>query len=760
MSEIHFTKVEYTLSGLLDAIEIGTIGLPEIQRPFIWKNAKIRDLFDSMYRGYPIGYFLFWKNGLGNNLKQIGIGHKQKIPDLLIVDGQQRLTSLYAVIKGIPVIRENYNQENIEIAFNPLKEEFKVTDAAIRKDPQYIPNISIIWEKEANIFHITENYIHRLKTSRELTGKSLEEREIKKIQDTIIKLSKLSGFPFSVLELSPRIDEEQVAEVFVRINSKGTPLNQADFILTLMSVFWDDGRKELEEFCRFARYPAKGPSPFNYFIEPDPDQILRVSVGFGFRRARLKYAYSLLRGKDLETEEFSEEKRIEQFEILKKAQAETLNLQNWHDFFKSIQLSGYRGSRMISSKITLMYAYMLYLIGKRSFGINGYTLSNRIAKWFFMASLTGRYTGGAPETIMERDLADIRNLQDKKEFLNWIEKTINSVFTDDFWAITLPSHLETSSSTSPVLYAYFAALNLLEAKALYSNKKIIDLIDEAQQSKRKAVERHHLFPVNYLKKIGIDQIRDTNQIANYSIIERDDNIEISDMSPAEYCSKYEKRLPPQELHRMYYWHALPENWANMEYYNFLESRRRMIAKVIKEGYKKLNGDSSVVEDEITSSIEDILNKGESDTVEFKSTLRINLYTKQKDNEIEHSCLKTIAAFLNTDGGKLYIGVKDNRDPLGIEVDGFENEDKMSLHLVNLIKRDLEPQNMIYINIKFESYRGKKILVVDCKPAKSPVYLKKGLSEHFYIRTGPSTTELPLSKVQEYIKMRFLSKSTI
>jgi len=761
MSEILFNKVDYSLSSLLDAIELGTIGLPDIQRQFIWRNVKVRDLFDSMYQGYPIGYFLFWKNGLGEEGRKIGIDKKQKVPSLLIVDGQQRLTSLYSVIKGVSVVRENYNKEYIEIAFNPLNDKFEVADAAIQRDPQYVPNISIIWEKDADVFCIVEDYVERLKASRESTGKTLEKEEIKRIKKSITKLSNLLSFPFSVLELSPLINEEQVAEVFVRINSKGITLNQADFILTLMSVFWDEGRRELEEFSRLTRYPEKGYGPFNYFIEPDPDQLLRVSVGLGFRRARLRYAYALLRGKDLETEEFSEKKRIEQFKILKKAQAETLDLQNWQDYFKVIQLAGFRGSRMISSKITLLYSYMLYLIGKKSIGVDRFTLSNKIAKWFFMASLTGRYTGGAPETIMERDLADIRNLKGKKALLDWIDKTIDSIFTDDFWAITLPNQLETSSATSPVLYAYFAALNLLDAKALYSNKKVVDLIDEAQQSKRKAVERHHLFPSNYLKKMGINQIRDLNQIANYSIMERGDNIEISDRSPSNYCPSYERRFSPQKLHLMCHWHALPKDWKKMDYFDFLESRRNLMAKIIRDGYKKIAEGSSVKEaDSITriqdgtSRIKEIIRKGESSTVEFKSTLRINLHTKQRDSDIEHGCLKTIAAFLNSEGGSLIIGINDDGEPIGIDEDGFKNEDKMSLHLVNLIKRDLGPHNMLYINQEFGSYKGKRILIVECKPSKSPVYMKKDLFEHFYIRTGPANTELLLSKVQEYIQRRF------
>src|SRR5438876_7094166 len=126
MADTVFDPVHYNLASLLQKIELGEIGLPDIQRPFVWKNAKVRDLFDSMYRGYPVGYLLLWQNALTEDSKTIGAETKQKPPRLLIVDGQQRLTSLYAVVRGVPVLRENYTREPIQIAFNPLDEKFEV----------------------------------------------------------------------------------------------------------------------------------------------------------------------------------------------------------------------------------------------------------------------------------------------------------------------------------------------------------------------------------------------------------------------------------------------------------------------------------------------------------------------------------------------------------------------------------------------------------------------------------------------------------
>jgi hypothetical protein len=202
------------------------------------------------------------------------------------------------VIKGVPVVRENYDSERIEIAFNPRAGKFEVADAAIKRDKSFIPNISVVWAKGADLFEIVDTYMEGLASTREISAD--EKRNIRR---AFSKLQNLSSFPFTALSLRANIDEEQVAEVFVRINSEGKQLNQADFILTLMSIFWDEGRAQLEAFCRNARKPTIGQaSPFNYIFKPDPDQLLRVSVNVAFRRARLKSVYSMLRGKDLETE--------------------------------------------------------------------------------------------------------------------------------------------------------------------------------------------------------------------------------------------------------------------------------------------------------------------------------------------------------------------------------------------------------------------------------------------------------------------------
>lgn len=579
-----FKEVGYSLSKLIEDIDIGEIGLPDIQRPFVWTPAKVRDLFDSMYRGFPVGYLLFWSNSMATGTRRIGSDGKATIPRLLIVDGQQRLTSLYAVLKGRRIVKEDYSEDRIHIAFRPRDGKFEVADAAVRKDPEFIADISSLWAEGTSHYSFITDFIARLKESREFS-----KDEEGRLAGAIDQLYDLHGYPFTALELSPTVTEEEVADVFVRINSKGVHLNQADFILTLMSVFWDEGRASLERFSRDARRPSdKGPSPYNHFIQPDPDQLLRVAVAVAFRRARLEHVYSILRGKDLETGQFSEERRVEQFARLAQSQATTLNLTDWHEFLKCLIRAGFRSGSMITSETNIFYSYALFLIGRHDFGVEYSRLRDAIARWFFFAALTARYSG-SPESTMEEDLARLRNLSGPDEFVNALDGVVAAGLTEDYWAITLPEELASSSARTPTLYAYYAALNLLDALAPFSKLKVSELLDPAVKGPRAALERHHIFPRAYLKRIGVTELRDQNQIANFAPIEWVDNAEISDDPPAKYWPEFvaKKGLDEVKLRNIRYWYALPTGWEHMGYPEFLLHRRGLMARVVADGFRTL-----------------------------------------------------------------------------------------------------------------------------------------------------------------------------
>jgi uncharacterized protein DUF262 len=280
--------------------------------------------------------------------RQIGTDVKQAVPERLIVDGQQRLTSLYAVITGAPVLRDDFSTRRIRIAFRPADATFAVTDAAVEKDPEFMPDISELW-KPNNRKKAIRGFLARLAEKR-----ALDEVETDRLDTALDDLYGLGAYPFKIVELSDRVDEEQVAEIFVRINSNGVTLNQADFILTLLSVFWEPGRRELEQFCRESHTPSlTTASPFNWHIQPEPSQLLRVTSALALRRAVLKQVYAILRGRGPETGRLSAALREEQFARLQAAQKHVLDLTNWHEFLRC------RSSAARNTSITWRYRIAL-----------------------------------------------------------------------------------------------------------------------------------------------------------------------------------------------------------------------------------------------------------------------------------------------------------------------------------------------------------------------------------------------------------------
>jgi len=225
MSETLFRRVDYSLQQLVDAIDLGSIGLPDIQRPFVWEASKVRDLFDSMFRGFPVGYLLFWENPPEDASEtQIGIGeHGHKRPSRLIIDGQQRLTSLYAVMKGKAIIDQGFREKRIQIAFHPLTTRFEVTSAAIRKSNEWIDDISSkVFANGAGTFTRANQYISGLQARREVTS---EEQNL--AAKNIERLLSPKNYLFHALEIHAESDEEDVAKVFVRGSCRGMHLNQA-----------------------------------------------------------------------------------------------------------------------------------------------------------------------------------------------------------------------------------------------------------------------------------------------------------------------------------------------------------------------------------------------------------------------------------------------------------------------------------------------------------------------------------------------------
>ena len=585
-----FDNIPNKVANLLIDVRDGRLGLPDLQRPFVWSDSKVRDLLDSMMKGYPIGYIMVWATP-SNYENANTIGNNEKIynkTESLVIDGQQRLTALLASMYGIKIKDKNFKERYIKISFNPLTKEFAVWSQAYERNPEWISAISEVFEADQNhtVSKYRKNFIKTLNESRE--KKELElltEDEEDIIDENIKSLLDLNIYTLPTLKIDFNADEEDVADIFVRVNSGGQKLTEKNFIETLLAVYDNEVHDNILDFCAKSRIPLNGTS-YNQLIEVDPAHLIRVAVGIGFKRARLKYAYMLLRGKDLKTKEITEEVRNENLRIFRESLDIVCDLNNWHAFLNIFTGAGYLKGNIIASQNAVVFSYVLYLIGKYEYNVKPLELQKIIRKWIFMTTITYFYSGST-ESNVEKQFADLREVKTAEDFISYLDKVINMKFTEDYFNVTLPAELNTSSTTSPVWFGYIAAINVLGTPLLFSTTPQSQFFILGTSGGKNSIDKHHIFPKHYLEKIGYDNDRDRNQIANFTYLDYSTNIDISDKAPSDYVDDYKQRLGDEGYCLACEQNALPIGFEKMEYMDFLEKRRILMSGIVKKAFEKL-----------------------------------------------------------------------------------------------------------------------------------------------------------------------------
>ena len=293
-----FEHSQRSIVSLISDIELGVIALPDLQRPFVWEDTKVRDLLDSLFVGFPVGTVVLWHTAEARDARTVGRGAEANRANALVIDGQQRLTALYAVIRGAEVIDREGRKRRIKIAFRPRDGRFEVPDAAIRKDPEFLADVSELWSGKRAKGQIRKEL---------LAGLKMHEREIDAaygdaVEHNLDRVQGLADFRFPVVDIrrtnqNEEVTEEDVAEIFVRINNQGMRLGQADFVLTLLSVFHGALRDKFED--RAAEISVES------VVAVDTQQLLRATCAVGFGRAKMRAIYRFLRGVDPSTGETS-----------------------------------------------------------------------------------------------------------------------------------------------------------------------------------------------------------------------------------------------------------------------------------------------------------------------------------------------------------------------------------------------------------------------------------------------------------------------
>lgn len=593
MAKEIFTHINRKVGELLSDVSSGRIGLPDLQRPFVWNDSKVRNLLDSMLKGFPIGYIMLWESPNDfENKSHIGINNKDFAqPRDLVIDGQQRLTALLAAIKGVKVKDSDYKERNIKISFNPLTREFAVWSQAYERSAEWISAVSTAFEaaerREETKFR--RAFIKNINEARDRNQQFLlsEDEEIS-IEENLSDLLDLIYYQLPTLEVRAIASEEDVAEIFVRVNSGGQKLTEKNFIETLLSVYDNDIHKRINTFCRDSRIPKDNTS-FNHIIEADPVHLIRSAVGLAFRRARLSYAYKLLRGRNLETKKTTQETQAENLRLFREALDVVMNLNNWHTFMNIMAGAGYLRRSLVSSQNAVVFSYMFYLIGKTQFNVKPLELRKIMTRWVFMATITGYFTD-SPESTVESILNDMRGLSSPQDFISLLDREIKTSFTDDYFNSNLLRELVTSSTVSPIWKGYLAALNVLHHNVLFSTIPTVAFLMPGTNGMKSSLDVHHIFPKNYLAKMGYDNDRDRNQIANYTYLDYQTNIDISDDAPLIYSTRQRKRLGEEAYALSLEQNAIPLGFENMTYEIFLDKRRKLMAKIIRKAYNFLSKD--------------------------------------------------------------------------------------------------------------------------------------------------------------------------
>lgn len=590
-----FKPVPWQVEQLVAGVQTGSISLPDLQRPFVWPAAKVRDLFDSMYRGYPVGELMFWDVAAEGEARAIA-GSAGIAAAHQIVDGQQRLTSLYAAMKGLPVQDEDYRAKSITISFNPFAKKFEVRTPALARSPQWVENIADVFKSSVDAHSV---FVERL----EAAGQELTRAGERELLNVFISLDQLKQYQFEVVHIQKEVEKRTVADIFVRINSEGVNLKAYDYILTWLSVFWPEGREAIEAFARNSRVTPERASeiagaritwtPKNPYLPVETGHVVRAMVAVGQNRAKLIDAYANLQAKDRATGRVDSERQVRELDLLKSALPIVTDQINWTEFIRAIQTAGFRSHKGITSNINIVSSYVIFLLGRTRYGVELTRLRTLVAQWVFMSQLTARYTGSA-ESQLQKDLDRFSTLTngDSDGFERLVTETITTTLTNDYWEFNVPQDLVTSGMTlSPVYQCYLAALNVLDADMFMIRMKVREWMDPALPAAR-GVEGHHLFPRAYQERVlGTTDTKRINQAANFAPTDWKTNQVISDRAPADYWPDLvrERAYGPDWLERQQYWHALPAGWESMSYDDFLAQRRKLIALVVRDGFHALSG---------------------------------------------------------------------------------------------------------------------------------------------------------------------------
>lgn len=698
-----------SVETLINDVKRGQILLPEFQRGYVWSSGQVRELVRSMYKGHPTGHFLMWKTYKPAPVR--GGTPATEGHSLLLLDGQQRLTSLFTLFEGkAPPF---YEGETLffNLFFNIQTEEFRFWQKNLMQgDPSWIDVHAFLRDGAFAFFQ-------------KLPGMEPEAREIyERHYGRFAKLDAIRTYGYQVDRLDDeKLDIAEVVDIFNRVNSGGTQLTRADLALAHVCSIWPEAREELRSFA--GRMGREG---FGVGL----DFLVRCVAAVGSGSVLLSGSFFRVLADDHKA-------------AWKKVRASFEYLVNVlkHDAYID------RVDDLPADRVLIPPIVHLARNGA-SFGDE--REKRAFLRWMFLAGLWARYSGSA-DTKLQRDIAAL-------DAEHPVDSLVDNILEERGRLRLEAKDLERSGGGSPAYKLSYVVARSNEARDWFTGLVLYRKAVGASNG----LESHHVFPQGVLYNSGYSPESDrtaVNQVANRAFLTQKANRNISAKPPAAYLPAVQEKFPGALAAQ-----AVPEDpelWKTENFEGFVATRRQLLADQINAFLDELLG-SGEAEEEQENDVRVLIEHGEHGRLEFKSSLRWDVRQGNVNRGLEKVAAKTVAGFLNSgEGGVLLLGVADDRTVLGLEADYSSlrkperaDRDVFEQHLVQTLIKYLGEASIAFFTVTFHDIGGSDVCQVTVEPSGHPIYLQDNTESTLFVRAGNSTKPMPVHEAVRYVATRW------
>ncbi|MCC6959799.1 MAG: DUF262 domain-containing protein [Dehalococcoidia bacterium] len=731
-------KIDTSVGHLVDMIERGELRLPELQRRYVWPATRVRDLLDSLYRGYPSGTILVWETDQEVPSRDLVVQQTSSaFTPKLLLDGQQRLTSLSAVIRGEP-IRLKGRVRPIHIAFNldhPEGPPVEVMEVEDDEQPPAFEQVEEEGEEPAEAKSLQERLRSRtfvvgsnalfadprwVRVSDIFKGEKTDWQLLKGLVDSpddpkydlyakrLQRVRRIREYPYVMHVLERSLPYEEVAEIFVRVNSLGMKLRGSDLALAQITARWPNSLQMFEDFAEECE---------KVWFTFDTGLLVRTLVAFATKQSRFRTAATI--PVPMLKESWEKAKDGLRFAV---------------NFLRAN--AGIEDESLLSSPLLVIPVAVFAVLKNRQLT---HAEERGLLYWLLMANAKGHFSGSA-ETTLDNDLRILFRGGTPSDLLDALRQQVGRTTFE-------PSDFVGRSPRNPMFPVVYLALKQGGAQDWQSGLNL----SLTHSGKWHYINFHHIFPKSRLASEGYET-SEINEIANMAFISGSLNRALSNKEPNEYFPGVIEKRGPEALYGQHI-PLDPALWEVANYRAFLETRRSALARTLNGFFEGIAADRSVAAD-----VHDLIEAGESGGLEFKSSARFNAHTGGADPKLEAVIAKTISGFMNADGGTLLIGVNDSGLPVGIQSDldtlTRKDRDGYEQFLTNLVAKAIGVERCPDMAVSFHKVEDADICMVRVSPSPKPAYVTDGAERRLYVRTGNSTRPLTTEEAVAYVGERW------